>query len=362
MQTNRSSNFELLRIFAMLMIVGAHFAGHGIRHVLVPELSSVWLSGSFANRLFTSFLIPGGKIGVGIFFVLTGYFMYTAQYKASHLIKLVLQVYFYSFTIQMGGGYSLRRILQLPTKSLVGQFLSALLPISSNSWWFVTAYVVLFLFIPLINYGLHKLTDKQLGFALILLWAVGYVPPVVFSFKYEGLQRALFFYVVGAWIRRSNFNLNRISALILFSASWCVFSGLDIAASLLGSNVIKGLVLKTLFDSTEIAFCVPVCVVALFLFFKNCNIGYNKVINTVASTTLGVYLIHDSGVGRTLIWDKFFHCLDVQYASVYYPLFAIATIVTVFLCCSVIEYIRQVLFERHYMPLVYKKLSQLISA
>ena len=104
MQTNRSSNFELLRIFAMLMIVAAHFAGHGIRHVLVPELSSAWLSGSFANRLFTSFLIPGGKIGVGIFFVLTGYFMYTAQYKASHLIKLVLQVYFYSFTIQMGGG------------------------------------------------------------------------------------------------------------------------------------------------------------------------------------------------------------------------------------------------------------------
>ena len=68
MKLNCSSNFELLRIIAMLMIVGAHFPGHGIRHVLVPELSSVWLSGSFVNRVFTSCLIPGGKIGVGIFF------------------------------------------------------------------------------------------------------------------------------------------------------------------------------------------------------------------------------------------------------------------------------------------------------
>lgn len=104
MQANRSSNFEFLRIFAMLMIVAAHYADHGIKHVLVPDLGSAWLSGSLTNRVFTSFLIPGGKIGVGVFFVLTGYFMYAAQYKINRLAKLYLQVLFYSFTIQIGGG------------------------------------------------------------------------------------------------------------------------------------------------------------------------------------------------------------------------------------------------------------------
>ena len=168
--------------------------------------------------------------------------------------------------------------------------------------------------------------------------------------------------MLGAWLRRSEFNLNRMLALILFFFSWCAFSVLDIATSLLGSNGIKGLVLKTLFDSIEIAFCVPVCVVILFLFFKNWNIGYSKNINTIASTTFCVYLIHDSGVGRIIIWDKIFHCLDVLYASVYFPLFALGTIAIVFICCSVIEYLRQVLFERKYMPLLNKKLSQFISA
>ena len=165
-----------------------------------------------------------------------------------------------------------------------------------------------------------------------------------------------------AWLRRSEFNLNRMLALILFFISWCAFSVLDIATSLLGSNGIKGLVLKILFDSIEIAFCVPVCVVSLFLFSKNWKFGYSKFINTVASTTFGIYLVHDSGVCRALIWDKIFHCLDVQYETVYFPVFALGTIVVVFICCSVIEYLQQVLFEKNYMPLVNKKLSQFISA
>lgn len=207
---------------------------------------------------------------------------------------------------------------------------------------------MLYLFIPLINEGFRKLTDKQCGFVLFLLWAVWYVP-TVFAFNYAGLQRALFFYVLGAWLRRSEFNLNRLSTLFFFLMVWCTFSGLDIASSFLGSNDTKGLVLKTLFDIVEIAICVPVCTISLFLFFKNCKFGYSKFINTVAPTTFGIYLIHDSGVGRTLIWDKIFHCLDVQYESVYFPLVALGTIVAVFICCSVIEYLRQVLFERRYI-------------
>ena len=70
-QNNRSSNFELLRIVAMFMIVACHYCAHGIRHLLTPELSSIWLEGIQANRLFTSFLINGGDIGNGIFFLLT---------------------------------------------------------------------------------------------------------------------------------------------------------------------------------------------------------------------------------------------------------------------------------------------------
>lgn len=94
--TERSSNFEMLRIIAMFMIVAAHYAGHGVRHVLFFSESKIWLTGSFINRIFTSFLIPGGKIGVGLFFALTGYFMIDKEYKIQRLLKIILEVYFYS--------------------------------------------------------------------------------------------------------------------------------------------------------------------------------------------------------------------------------------------------------------------------
>lgn len=58
----RSSHFELLRIVAMCMIVAAHYAGHGVRHVSIPLLNEVWLSGSSINQAVTSLLIPGEKL------------------------------------------------------------------------------------------------------------------------------------------------------------------------------------------------------------------------------------------------------------------------------------------------------------
>lgn len=68
----RKSNFELLRIVAMLMIIAHHFASHGIQHDLDGNVTYViWRSGSFINKISDCLYAPGGKIGVyvnGIFF------------------------------------------------------------------------------------------------------------------------------------------------------------------------------------------------------------------------------------------------------------------------------------------------------
>lgn len=71
----RQSNIELLRIAAMLMIVGHHMAVHGIYHVTAGENAySVYSMGTQLNKAFTSLFAPGGEIGVAIFFMITGYF------------------------------------------------------------------------------------------------------------------------------------------------------------------------------------------------------------------------------------------------------------------------------------------------
>ena len=104
-KTKRQSNFELLRIFAMVMIVSHHLAVHGV----VPE--AFYESSSLLNKSFAAFLIPGGTIGVALFFMLSGFFL-CGKEKGS-VKKVALEAAFYSFLIAIvfAFGLGLSRIL-----------------------------------------------------------------------------------------------------------------------------------------------------------------------------------------------------------------------------------------------------------
>lgn len=91
---NRESNFELVRIFAMLMIVAHHLSVHGVQQISFDSSYLSYANGSFFNQLFTCFLIPGGKIGVALFFMITGFFM--CKKENSSAKKVVIQTAFCS--------------------------------------------------------------------------------------------------------------------------------------------------------------------------------------------------------------------------------------------------------------------------
>ena len=91
----RQSNFELIRIIAMLMIVASHYLGHGILKVNSSEEYEVFLKGDFINRLISVLYSPGGKTGVALFFMITGYFIGNKKTVISQK-KVVIQCLFYA--------------------------------------------------------------------------------------------------------------------------------------------------------------------------------------------------------------------------------------------------------------------------
>ena len=88
----RQSNFELLRIVAMVMIIFHHFAYHG---GFVWDFSTITI-----EHLWYNLIIMGGKIGVNIFVLISGYFLILNKDKIVNLFRKMLklwgQIFFYS--------------------------------------------------------------------------------------------------------------------------------------------------------------------------------------------------------------------------------------------------------------------------
>ena len=69
--TERNSNLELLRIFSMFLIVTHHFAIHSG----LPLWN--FSSSNALNLIWSQWLCLGGKLGVDLFVLISGYFLAT---------------------------------------------------------------------------------------------------------------------------------------------------------------------------------------------------------------------------------------------------------------------------------------------
>ena len=67
-RNNRKSNFELLRILSMLLIIGHHLVVHGIIHISETHAYIDWNTGSSTNQMLSELFFPGGGYRLHHFF------------------------------------------------------------------------------------------------------------------------------------------------------------------------------------------------------------------------------------------------------------------------------------------------------
>lgn len=257
------------------------------------------------------------------------------------------------------GGVQMCGIYNFPymnSNNKLGLLVTVFFPITSNSWWFVTSYMLLFLMIPVLNQIILNIKGKGVWSFVFIFLFIWYMTSV-FNFNYQGIQRAVFFYLIGAWMKKNQIKFCKWRAFFFFCFSWCVFVCCDmIITGNIGQGV-TGKIFQISFESIEILF-VFTAVISLLSFFSVIKIKSSRFINTVASTTFGIYLFHDSNVGRQLIWDEILHTLDKQYMSSLFPLFAVVSVIMVFTCATMIDLIRQKYFEKRLLPILESKINK----
>ena len=348
--TKRESNFELLRFVSIALIVFAHVAGQGVMSVSSVDPYVRWAEGSMINRLITAFCVGGGDTGVGVFFMITGYFLSGAN-KNRKLHPLVLQVVFYGMI--SSALLVLFRVLNIGIVSINTLATQFALPISGSVWWFVSAYILLCMTSPYINNVIEGLKKKWFVILILLLWGLWISAAKVLDVPYYSFVRAVWFYLVGCFIRKYVKACNKALCLVVFSISWIAyFISTYIVAYIIGNGLESYLMIANVFKlARSIAFG-PLAAISLFLFFKNINLGVKEKINWLSSCVFGIYLLHESQGGRILFWDALFKVKGSVYDSVYFPVYSVFVVAVILLIGVILETGRKKFIEPQVLKVV----------
>ena len=337
----RQSNFELLRIFAMLMIVAHHLSVHGKLGFAADTVTF--------NRLWMQFLRSGGKLGVDIFVLISGWFMIAERkLRVGKIVRLWVQILTYS--VILFAVFTATGVESFTWKELRNRCL----PVIYEHWWFVSVYFVMFLIAPFFNRLLHALSKRQYAAFLILFGVLWCLIPTVSLQDVQSNNLFWFLYVYAlAGYLRLHCDLSKRTCGFYF-----LLAGLSVLC-LFGSAVVLDVlgIRYTFFRSHTNYFfgtkMLPTIAAAVFIFlgFSRIDIGSVRWINVLSSTMFGVYLLHDDAFVRPFLWRKLLHCASYA-SSRYLFLYSLLWIAGVFCCSVAVELFRIYVIEKRYLPLI----------
>lgn len=225
---SRSSNIELLRVFAMAMIVVAHIVHNGVRFQLVDKVSIARMqNGFFCNPIFYKrlFLISGvllwGNIANAVFILITGFFMVERgrNINLGAISKKLL--------LQVGFAVLLRILVPLIYYKISSPAKTALLNLGNvnefNSLWWFPGYYLLVVVVGrlFLNEYLNKIERASYRNLLLVVFAIFSLcwPGGILNSLADGLRTlalGVFLYALGGYIKLYNpFERIRGGALFL---------------------------------------------------------------------------------------------------------------------------------------------------
>lgn len=343
-KAKRQANFELLRILAMFMVVCLHYLS---KAGLLTKAGEPAAGTEILADLVESFCI----IAVNVYVLITGYFLSKSKARPGRAVSLFLEILFYSLLIPV----ILMACGVTPVKEGFWGKWFYFLPVSMEHYWFMTAYVFLYLLTPFLNAGLEKLSRQGLKkLILALLFFTCFLPsvsPVALTTDHAGYDFGWFIvlYLIGGYLGRygaSRFE-GRTRAVLLWTVSCLAIFGLTVLLHMI--SVRTGKLLYYAGEPFHYNFIFTLTgAIGLFLFVRTIKIPEGKaadVIRAAAPYTTGVYLIH----AHLDVADRWLPAVSKLLGPVpenaWFLLHMLAAVCIVYVCCSMIDWVRSLLLR-----------------
>ncbi|MCM1262420.1 MAG: acyltransferase [Butyrivibrio sp.] len=341
----RLDNMELLRIVSMLLVVALHFLWKGGCLVALeqPEIPAYGYLAWGIEAL--------ASVAVNIYMLLSGYFLVESCFKVKRLITLILQIWFYSIGVGIvaavfgyipEGGFSMYYLAQL------------FLPISTNHYWFMTAYVFMYLFSPILAQGIKRLTKRQFQTVLVIMICafslIKSVAPVRLAADMGGYDCIwyLCIFLIAAYIRIYGipFFKNAARSLLVYLASAVCILGITLLLRFVYMNTGKlEQILDICYDYNHIlVLLASVALFYCFYYIKIKSYTLSRIICRIAPYTLGVYLWHEHMAIRYEWTGWLYNITGAPHGIVSLIATLILAIVSVFVIGIILDMLRSLLF------------------
>lgn len=289
--STRNWGIDLLRLVSMLFVVILHMLRHNT-FLKLPSDTSQYAAAWFLEIL--------AMCAVDIFAIVSGYVTYRdtpRKFKLSSYVNLWLQVTFYTVILMIIGHFAYPEVL--PTKRI---FL-AFFPVSTNQYWYFTAYTALFFIMPILDAGLRAISVESarrifLAFLVAFIAIPQFADSIGIGVGYNFAWLAIL-YIVGAIMKKANIGANvkapisALAILLLTTVTW----------ALKITDTLSSLHYPLHYASF------PIFLSAIFwiLLFSRLNFGANWVrfIKWAAPTSFSIYILNMHPAVMYTLYNRF---------------------------------------------------------
>lgn len=342
----RQANMELLRIIAMMMVV--------ILHYLIKGEAAVSLADDFcALNILLWFVKAMCIVATNVYVLISGYFLLEAEWKISRLVNLWLQIMFYSLGVP-----AVCYALNIGEVRQWGRYdwINVIFPLQMEHYWFMTAYVVLYILVPVLSAGVKHMEKRQHQLVIaggIFIFSIPKsILPVSIPTDSYGYDFGWFIclFLIASYIRIYGIRFLEVSKRAVVSY-FVLTAGVWIAAVIYGGLSRRGMSFSYAMDMTYCYNYIVVLLasVALFYTFLKCKIPQgrsSKIICKIASYTLGVYLLHENLAVRNQ-WIYWAGIEKVRGKGIVVP-HMLLTALAIFAAGIGVDFVRDCIFQWFY--------------
>lgn len=292
MKNKRESGIELLKIFAMLMIICSHSIPYSesLRSVYGEAFIDITCATTNISDFIMIIFKYLGQLGNAVFVICSAWFLTNSKrVKPEKVIEIVLDSFLISIGILLLFIISGQHIETIT-------FIKQIFPITFQNFWFVSCYLLLYSIHPLLNIIIDSVTQRQLLrivlIMLILYSGISFV--LVNKYYYSHLVGFILIYFMTAYMKKymPKISTNKKYNIRLFLAS---LIGLIVMLAVTDGGGLK----IDVFSHMMLRWCIftnPFILgmaISLFNIFRH-NVFYNFKINYLSSLTLIVYMLHEN--------------------------------------------------------------------